>query len=143
MSALKTQCHCGAVTIGLAHAPDYLNDCNCSLCRSRGAMWGYFESKSVQVRGTTQTYVRADCDDPAVEIHFCPHCGATTHFTVTESYQRAHGPMDRVGVNMRLAASENLNGIEVRFPDGWNWDGSKPPGVRHPPMKWEDTFYSG
>ena len=34
-------CLCGAVTVTVDDRPDYIHDCNCSLCRKAGAAWGY------------------------------------------------------------------------------------------------------
>lgn len=141
---LSAHCHCGAVTIRIPHAPDYINECNCSLCNSHGTWWGYFAPAAVEVRGDTQSYARIDRSDPVVKIHFCRACGCTTHFHTTEGFAERTGPRsissesgnrfrdsemrpqkttDVMGVNMRLVARAALEGVELRYPDGANWDG--------------------
>jgi hypothetical protein len=120
---LTTTCHCGAVHVHVAKRPDYLNECNCSLCNSHGVWWGYFAPEDVAVTGETKVYTRADRDEPAVELHFCGHCGCTTHWTPTEVFVAKTGAANRMGVNMRLFDRAVLAGVELRFPDGMGWDG--------------------
>ncbi len=122
-------CHCGAVTVRIAHRPDYMNHCNCSLCAKAGAIWGYFDPADVTIEGETEGYTRADYAEPAVRVHFCPICGVTTHWQTTEGYAAAHPEQAaRMGVNMRLFGSGAKSGVELRFPDGKNWNGESKPG---------------
>ena len=123
-------CICGDVTVAIDHAPAFVNDCDCSLCRRTGAAWGYFTSASVITQGETTAFVRQDTPDAAVELHACPRCAVTTHFVLTESYRAAHPEADQVGVNMKLFDPAELAGVERRFPDGRNWDGESAYGFR-------------
>lgn len=120
---LKLSCHCGQNSIELRKRPDYINECNCSLCRKTGARWAYFHPSEVDVSGVTSAYVRQDKAEPGACVNFCPTCGATTYFTLTEGAAAKHGN-SVMGVNMRLADESELAGIELRFPDGQDWPGS-------------------
>ncbi|GAB5412618.1 MAG: hypothetical protein Cons2KO_02210 [Congregibacter sp.] len=51
------------------------------------------------------------------------HCGATTHFDMSEAFKSINPSVDHVGVNMRLFDHSDLTGVEVRYPDGANWSG--------------------
>jgi hypothetical protein len=115
-------CSCGQVRLSIQKKPDYIHECNCALCRKSGARWGYFEPSEVKVEGETQAYRRADKADPAVEVHFCPDCGASTHFTLTPWAISKFGN-SMLGVNMWLADPIDLAGIELRFPNGRTWSG--------------------
>lgn len=119
---LKLTCLCGRVRLELARRPDFINECNCTLCGKSGARWAYFQPSEVSVEGATRTYVREDKDDPAAEVHFCESCGSTTHFGLTESAIAKFGNV-QAGVNMLLADEGDLAGIELRYPDGRNWSG--------------------
>lgn len=119
---LKLTCLCGQVRIGLTKRPDFINECNCTLCSKSGARWSYFHPLEVSVNGATGEYSREDKDDPAAQIHFCDRCGSTTHFTLTESAISKFGNV-QTGVNMLLANKSNLTGIELRYPDGPAWSG--------------------
>jgi hypothetical protein len=118
-------CHCGAVTIELAHKPEYMFDCNCSMCLKHGVLWGYFAVSDVVMSGETQTYSRPDRDKPSVFVHFCGICGCTTHWSAT-----THSPQDQMGTNMRLFAESDLTGTALHFPDGAGWSGEGPFGMR-------------
>lgn len=115
---LSATCHCGAVGITIPAAPDYLNDCNCSLCVTRGGLWGYFSPADVAITGgETRGYVRSDLKEAALSTHWCVRCGSTTHWTALDP------AYDRMGVNMRLFAPEVYASVEIRRVDGRSWDG--------------------
>jgi len=119
---LKVSCLCGEVRVAVEKRPGYLHECNCALCRKSGARWGYFQPLDVAVEGRTSGYSRHDKNEPAALLHFCPQCGSTTHFTLTEQAAAKYGNVV-VGVNLRLADEGDLAGVELRFPDGATWPG--------------------
>ncbi len=123
---LSATCQCGAVQVALENAPEFINDCNCSLCSRAKANWGYFNPSKVTVNGVTSIYVRPDRETPAVEIHACQSCNITTHWVLTHAYQEQHGGNPQMGVNMFLFPQEDLPGVEIRFPDGAAWSGEGP-----------------
>jgi len=120
-------CHCSAITIEVAHKPEYVNFCDCTLCAKSGGAWGYYAAGEVTIAGSTRSYRRFDIDCPAIEIQFCRQCGTTTHWVLTE-----HCDGDRVGVNVRLFEPTELKGIEGRTLDGRNWTGESPAEQRRP-----------
>jgi hypothetical protein len=122
MKMLKFSCLCGQVHIEISRRPDFINECNCTLCSKSGARWAYFHPSEVGIAGTTRGYSREDKDDPAAEIHFCANCGSTTHFTLTSSAIAKFGNI-QTGVNLRLTDERDLAGIELRYPDGRAWSG--------------------
>ncbi|HEY5723835.1 MAG TPA: aldehyde-activating protein [Allosphingosinicella sp.] len=119
---IKFHCHCGLVRIELRKRPDYIHECNCSLCSGLGVRWAYLHPSEMSVEGETEGYCRNDKADPSAEIRFCPKCGSTTHFTLTESAVDRFGN-SLTGVNVRLADEEDLAGLELRYPDGRAWSG--------------------
>jgi hypothetical protein len=119
---MKLSCLCGQLRVEAAKRPDFVHECNCTLCSKSGAQWGYFHPDEVSVAGEAQGYSRADKDAPNAEIRFCATCGSTTHFVLTEGAVARFGNT-MMGVNMRLAEAGDLAGIELRFPDGRAWDG--------------------
>ena len=110
---MKGSCLCGRVTLALPRSPGYIHLCNCRLCRSSGAAWGYFDPAEVKVDGEVAGYSREDLDDPWLVLHFCPRCGATTHYTASGAH-----PLDRIGVNTRLFAQDEIDGVGVSYRDG-------------------------
>ena len=122
LGMLKLSCLCGQVHVDISKRPDFINECNCTLCSKSGARWAYFHSSEVSVVGATKGYSREDKEDPAAEIRFCAHCGSTTHFILTASAISKFGDT-QIGVNVRLADEKDLAGIELRYPDGRAWPG--------------------
>ena len=120
---LNLSCLCGQIRVEAAKPPDYIHECNCTLCRKSGARWGYFHPSEVIVEGVAEGYCRDDKDDPGARLQFCATCGSTTHFILTESAVAKHGNVV-MGVNMRLADESDLAGIELRYPDGKSWSGT-------------------
>lgn len=121
---LTLSCLCGQIRLDIPRRPDFIHACNCTLCRKSGAYWAYFHPSEVRVDGSTQSYSRGDKDDPAAEIQFCARCGTTTHFTLTRSAVARFGN-SQMGVNMRLAEESDLDGVELRYPDGQAWSGGE------------------
>ncbi len=124
------KCLCGATSVTIDAKPEFINDCNCSLCRKAGGAWGYFPSASVQTRGKTFSISRRDKESPGVEIHSCETCATTTHWILTNSFKDQNPSVDQMGVNMRLFDPDELEGVEVRFPNGKDWVGEGPFGYR-------------
>ena len=105
---IEASCHCGAVRIEVAAAPETVTDCACSICRRRGALWAYYSPRDVRIvadDGATSIYLWGDKE---LETHTCKICGCTTHWVaVDKSY-------DRMGVNARLMEPEILAAAAVR-----------------------------
>ena len=119
---LDLACLCGRIRIELEKRPDFIHECNCTLCSKTGARWGYFHPSEVSAHGPTSGFRRADKDEANAEVHFCPTCGSTTHFVLTESAVSRFGN-SLVGINMWLADASALAGTELRYPDGRSWSG--------------------
>jgi hypothetical protein len=132
-------CLCGAVRVTIEAKPEFINDCNCSLCRKAGGAWGYFRSAAVTTDGNTASFVRRDKKSPGVEIHSCLDCAATTHFVLTNAFKARNPSADQVGVNMRLFDPDELKGVEVRFPNGKDWSGEGAFGYRRDAMTISDS----
>jgi len=110
---MEGRCLCGGVTITLPRPPEYINMCNCRLCRSLGTACGYYGPDDVSVAGELRGFERGDLGTIWITQHFCPICGSATHWSPT-----GRAPRDRMGVNMRLFAIEDIAGVEVRYVDG-------------------------
>lgn len=119
---LNLSCLCGQIRVQTHKQPDFLHECNCTLCSKSGARWAYFHPSEVSVEGAAQGYCREDKSDPSALLRFCAKCGSTTHFVLTANAVSRHGN-SLMGVNMRLADESDLAGVELRFPDGRAWSG--------------------
>lgn len=125
---MQGRCACGGVTVTVARPPEYINICNCSLCRRLGGAMAYYDQSEVQVEGTVRDFVRQDLDEVYLANQFCPTCGTVIRWLPLPSYDS-----ERTGVNMRLFDPEQIAGTECRFPDGIDWT-DEAPAERHPPL---------
>lgn len=107
---ISATCHCAAVRLEIdAAAPEELNDCNCSICRRKGALWAYYSPSQVRVIGDTAIYVWGDRE---LELHSCKVCACSTHWApIDKSY-------DRMGVNARMMAPEIFGAARIRKSPG-------------------------
>jgi hypothetical protein len=109
-------CHCGRVTIRLPRTPDYVGECNCSVCTKTGFRGAYFGSEEVEISGAVDSYTRSDLDEIYLTLFRCANCGVVTHWTPLTP-----PPHARMGVNARLLDPALLAGVEVRQVDGASW----------------------
>ncbi len=132
---IRAACHCTAVRIELARAPEWVADCNCTLCRRYGALWMYPTPADVQfVQGAdaTVTYVWGD---RMLAFHRCRECGCITHMAALEA-----DPPRIYGVNARLIPTLDPARVRVRQLDNghtgvfWTQSAEPPVPSRHPKM---------
>lgn len=136
---MTANCLCGAVSVTIEAKPDFIHDCNCSLCRKTGGAWGYFPTGMVTSSGDTISYLRQDKANAAAEVHACKTCATTTHWVFSDEFRAQHPEVDLMGVNMRLFDPGDLKDIEVRFPNGNDWAGAGPFDYRRDAMTIGDT----
>ncbi len=105
---ISTSCHCGAVRLEVPGPPEYLGDCNCSICRRLHGLWGYYPVSQVTRTGETDVYLWGD---RMLTLNRCKVCGCTTHWLPVDP------DYDRMGVNMRMADPAALEGVPVRKLD--------------------------
>ena len=113
---LVAACHCGRTTIRLPRTPDYVSQCNCSLCAQTGFRGIYYSSAEIEIAGTFDEYVREDIGEPFLKTLRCRTCGIATHWEPLTP-----PPHERMGVNARLLDPALLAGVEVREIDGASW----------------------
>ena len=106
---IEASCHCGAVRMQVAQAPETATQCNCSICRRTGMLCAYYTPAQVTLSGATDTYMWGD---KMIEFHRCKICGCFTHWSAVDK------SMDRMGVNARLMPPEILAQARVRKFDG-------------------------
>lgn len=113
MTGYRGQCHCGAVSFTYPKTPEFLTQCNCSLCRRFAALWAYEERRNVVLDyadGATVVYVQGD---KTLEAHSCATCGSTTHWLSVNGDNNS-----RMAVNFRLCEPNDIAHIRIRKFDG-------------------------
>lgn len=100
----------------MVRRPRKLTACNCSICRRYGAMWAYFQRKSVKVvcnPGELRKYIWGS---GALEFYRCKSCGCVTHHE--RSNKRADAT-DIRAVNMRnIDDPAIISRVPIKLLDG-------------------------
>ncbi len=109
----QATCHCGAVRITVPGKPEYLVDCNCSICRRNAALWAFYESDAIELSGHPESTTEYVWGTRTIRTMHCKVCGCATHWEPIDSKART-----KVGVNARNFAPVEIEGIEVRKFDG-------------------------
>jgi hypothetical protein len=112
---LEGSCLCGQVRWRFDAEPEGATACNCTACRRFGVLWIYgHEGEDVHVSGETAAYKRGP--EGALEFHFCPTCGCTTHW---RGARPGRDGRYRLAVNLRLATDpEQVAAIPIDHFDG-------------------------
>ncbi len=111
--SLSGSCHCGAISF-TAPAPEWLTDCNCSVCRRNGGLWAHFSPRDVKLKCEPERTVRYVWGDKMLTLISCATCGGTTHWEPIDP------TLDRMAVNARMCDPGDIAGIRIRRFDGAN-----------------------
>lgn len=106
-------CHCGAVTFTLEKAPEWLTQCNCSICRRLGALWAHAPIGEVTVTGEGDATFGYVWGDRTIAFHTCRTCGCTTHWQNLQPEGTG-----RMAVNCRLCEPSSIADLRIRQLDG-------------------------
>jgi hypothetical protein len=132
---VRAACHCTAVRFEVTELPNWVLDCNCTLCRRYGAIWAYPEAgkvKFVSGADATDTYVWGDRE---LAFHRCKECGCVTHMTALDA-----NPPRIYGINTRLIPTLDPASVRLRQKDNghtgffWTRSDASPESSQHPKM---------
>lgn len=119
MKPIRTQCHCGSVSLELTRPVKQMTQCNCSICRRYGALWAYQQRKAVTVSDDERRLRSYVWGDGNLAFFHCSQCGCVTHWELTDHQEDGS---DMVGTNMRnIVDRERVADLPIRVLDG---DGS-------------------
>ncbi len=110
---IKGSCHCGAVRFELADTPEWLTECNCSICRRLGALWAHADAARVTLTRDGDAIISYVWGDRDLAFHTCRTCGCTTHW---ESLKPEVST--RMAVNCLLADPDEIASLRIRHFDG-------------------------
>lgn len=117
---LKTSCHCGAIKVTAPRLPNYINECQCSICRRYGAAWAYYKfdevkiSPEVETSRHDQSTIGYFWGNRAHSFDFCSKCGSIMYWwPINEKGEQTH---ESCGINTRMVNDpDDLNWVERRI----------------------------
>jgi hypothetical protein len=111
----RGSCHCGRVTFEVQAKLGYVIDCNCSLCRRRGALWHGVAEADLRVRSGQAELALYQFNTMTAKHYFCRHCGI-------HPFVRPRLDSTRWAVNVRCIDGVELSTLDVRTFDGEHWE---------------------
>ena len=108
-------CHCKRVTFELRARLDYVMECNCSVCRRRGALWHGAKDGNLSILSGEADLTLYQFNTMTAKHYFCRHCGVTP-------FVRPRLDPARWAVNVRCIDGIDLKGLPLREFDGENWE---------------------
>ena len=110
---LTGECHCGNIKYIYDVSPEYVTECNCSICRRLGALWAYADAEYINIICPGDSISEYSWGDKSLAFCSCKICGCTTHWRSLDSNNSS-----RMAVNMRLVDPENIKSLPIRHFDG-------------------------
>jgi len=110
---IEGSCHCGAVKFKITISPEWLIDCNCSICSRIGAYWGLVNIKNVLITAPKDGTISYVHGEKTIAHHSCKVCGCTTHW---ENLKPADS--NTMGVNFKMCQAKDIADYKIRKFDG-------------------------
>jgi hypothetical protein len=114
----RGSCHCGRIVFELDSDAEHIKtamDCNCSLCRRRGALWHAASDQDLRILdGASELTEYRFLTETATHL-FCQHCGI-------HPFARPRLAPTRWVINLRCIDEIALPSLRVLPFDGEHWD---------------------
>ena len=112
---IKGSCHCGKVTFELQGEIRAAVECNCSICRMRGALWHGATEAELKILSGEADLALYQFGTKTAKHWFCRHCGVSP-------FVRPRLDPTRWAVNIRCLEGVDVAALKVRLFDGENWE---------------------
>jgi hypothetical protein len=108
-------CHCGKVNFEFEAASLSAVDCNCSICKRKGALWQAVDDKHFKILSGQDDLGLYQFGTKAAKHFFCKTCGVSPF---------SNPRLAAVGwvVNLRCVDSVDINSLNTQPFDGQNWE---------------------
>ena len=107
---IEGRCHCGAISFEIGVEPDFLLECNCSICRRLATLWVYSHKVPIKLNAPAGSSIAYSWGDKSIQFHSCKTCGCTTHYSSLVD--------DKIAVNCRMCPPDQIRDIRIRHFDG-------------------------
>ncbi len=106
-------CHCGGITFTAQGDIDQAVDCNCSMCRRRGALLWFVPGDAFELTSPRPQLATYTFNKHRIQHHFCPTCGIAPFGEGTSP-----DGSRMVAVNVRCLPQVDLEALKVVRFDG-------------------------
>lgn len=104
-------CHCGGVRFTIAHEPDEVTTCDCSLCVKRNAVMVKVPEAALRIEAGADLLATYQWNTMRATHHFCSRCGIYL-------FHRKRAAPDQYGVNVFCLDSFDAAALPIRATDG-------------------------
>lgn len=111
----RGSCHCGKVTFEFHARLDYAVECNCSLCRRKGALWHGVPEPNLRILSGEEDLVLYQFLTKTAKHYSCRHCGVAP-------FSRPRLDPRMWVVNVRCVDGVDLSALPLRKFDGEHWE---------------------
>lgn len=108
-------CHCGQVRFELDGTIKYVLDCNCSVCRRRGALWHGANDQQVRVTKGTGALILYQFNTLTAKHYFCGICGI-------HPFARPRLNPEKWVVNVRCIENIDIDILKIVKFNGHDWE---------------------
>lgn len=108
-------CHCGRVSFEVQARIDHVVDCNCSLCRRKGALWHAVPETGLRILAGEEELALYQFLTHTAKHYFCRHCGVST-------FSRPRINPKMWVVNVRCIDGIDPSALPRQPFDGANWE---------------------
>lgn len=115
MQAHKGSCHCGRIAFEFEGDVATAVECNCSICRMKGAIWYATDDAHFRILRGEDELGLYRFGTMTAKHYFCKACGVSPF-----SHPRIAPAM--WVVNLRCVDGIDLSGLKVQAFDGRNWE---------------------
>jgi hypothetical protein len=115
MPTYRGFCHCGRVTFEVEAEIKSVTECNCSMCKRKGALYHTVEADRFRILSGEDALTAYRFNTETATHYFCRYCGI-------HPFHRPRIAPERWTVNARCLDDVDLAALEVRLFDGQNWE---------------------
>ena len=109
----KGSCHCGKIAFEAEGQLEQVLECNCTLCRKRGALFWFVSNAQLTLTTPKSDMATYTFNTGKLFHRFCPQCGCAPF---SEGADNQGNPM--AGINVRCLEDVDLDQLKVVPYDG-------------------------
>jgi hypothetical protein len=115
MNRHQGSCHCKKVIFEYESAPMPALECNCSICKRKGAIWQAVSNEHFKIVSGEEALELYQFGTKTAKHFFCKHCGIST-------FSNPRIAPDKWAINLRCVDDIDIGSLAIVSFDGENWE---------------------